>query len=248
LSKRALIFSDLQIPYEDKRSLAAVEKYMKDHDWDYVGYIGDFVDMDCISSHNANNLRAVEGKSIQADYDYANRLLDRHQRLAPNAKWFLIEGNHEYRVERYLDAAPTLRGSIEVEKGLRLKERGIKWVRNWSKGEVYRIGKANFIHGLYTNDFHSKRTVQVMGASTFFGHTHDIQSYSAVLRGDNSTIVGQSIGCLCQYDQSYLRGRPTKWQQGFAVFHFLPDGNYNYYIPRLFNHRFVAPEGVTYSG
>src|SRR5207253_4459819 len=110
--------------------------------------IGDFLDFDCISDHNARNLRAVEGATIEEDYRIGNVILDRWQGLCD--KIVLLEGNHDYRVERFIDAYPRMAGSLEVEKGLHLKERGIKWVRSWSKGEVYKVGKAGFIHGLYT--------------------------------------------------------------------------------------------------
>jgi hypothetical protein len=243
-----LALPDLHFPVEDRRSLAAVEKYAAEYEWDKVVYLGDVMDFNCVSSHNINNLRAVEGQTLQADYDYANGVLDRHQEIFGDAQLVMLEGNHDYRVERYIDANPRLRGSIEVAKGLRLAERGIKWVRNWSNGTVYRIGKALFTHGIYTNEHHAKKHVQRYGENTFYGHVHDVQSFSQVLYGDNSTIVGQSLGCLCDYAQAYMQGKPNNWQQAFGVFHFMEDGLFNYFVPRLFKHRFVSPEGKVYQG
>src|SRR5229473_2289497 len=146
---------------EDKRSLAAVEKFIKDFKPNELICIGDFLDFDCISDHNARNLRAVEVETVEEDYRVGNAILDRWQRLCP--KIVLEEGNHDFRVERFINAYPRMAGSLEVEKGLNLKARGIKWVLSWSKGEVYRVGKANFIHGLYVTDGHAKKTVQVFG-------------------------------------------------------------------------------------
>jgi hypothetical protein len=220
---------------------------MADHRWDEVVYLGDFMDFDLISSHNKDNLRAIAGKRLDAEYIYAGKILDRHQKAAPKARFTLLEGNHEHRVERYIDANPVLEGKVEVETGLQLIKRRIKWVRFWSKGDSYRIGKARFIHGLYTNQYHSRKHVENYGENIFYGHTHDVQSYSKELQGADRTIVGQSLGCLCRYDQKYIRGKPTKWQQAIAVFEFFPDGYFTYNVIRIFKHRFFA-EGKTYKG
>ena len=42
-----LVLPDLQVPYEDKRSLAAVEKVMGEYEWDEIVQLGDCFDFDC---------------------------------------------------------------------------------------------------------------------------------------------------------------------------------------------------------
>ncbi len=248
---RVLVIPDMQVPYEDKESVAAVEKYMADVRYDEVIILGDFLDLDCISSHNAKNLRAIEGKSIQADYDYANALLDRWQRIVrkrnPDARWVLLEGNHEYRAERYLDEHPQLRGLLEVERGLRLKERGFKWVRCYAKGEVYKLGKAHFHHGLYCGSNHARKMVENFGVNIFYGHTHDVIEWPKTTYGEDSTIIGKSLGCLCG-PQPYMNGRPDNWQQAVTDFFFTDDGFFNHFVSRIFQHRLIAPNGKVYDG
>ncbi len=247
---RMIGLPDIQCPYHDEESLAAVEKYMAEEYWHEYLNFGDFMDFDCISSHNKNNLRQVEGKDLFGDYIIGNDILDRHQAIVrknnKNASFTMLEGNHDYRVERYIEEFPQLRGSIEVEKGLELKERGFTWVRCYAKGEVYKVGKAYFHHGLYCSGMHAKKMVENFGVNIFYGHTHDVMQYSKVLWGKDRTIVGQSLGCLCDYEQSYIGSNPTNWQQAFAVFYFRPDGNFSYYVPRIINHEFVAPNGKVY--
>jgi len=232
------------VPYEDKKSLAAVEKLMKEP-WDEIIQIGDFMDFDCISSHNKNNLRAIQGKTIFQDYAYANTILDRWQKIT-RAKITIIEGNHEDRVNRYIDANPQLEGIVEVPVGLRLKERGINWVPFWQDNrKTYTIGKATFIHGNKTTNFHTKAMAQMYGRNIFYGHTHDVQSFSVQTAGDDNTYVGQSLGCLVKYGYGYMRGKPSKWQQAVAAFHFFEDGNFTYEVIRIFKHRFYF-NGKTY--
>ena len=246
--KRVLVLPDIHYPIEDRKTMKAVLAYAADHKWDEVIQLGDLMDFDVISSHNAGNLRVVSGKSIQKDYDYANKQLDRLQSAIKSAPLVILEGNHDYRVERYIDAHPETEGLLEVPIGLKFAERGVTWVTSWRDGSVHKVGNANFIHGIYTNDHHAKKHVTTFGEPIFYGHLHDFQAYSQVLQGDNKTLVGQSLGCLCDYRPYWMKGRPNRWQQGFAVFHVHPDGFFQYFPVMIFKHRFVSPEGEVYDG
>ncbi len=235
--KRWIVLPDIHIPLEDKRSLLAVEKMMADFRFDGWLQLGDFMDFDCISSHNKNNLRAVEGKRLMLDYEHAAKFLDRHQAIIrannKNAEFVILEGNHSFRVERYIDANPALEGMVEVPTALEFDRRRIKWVPYWSKGTTFKIGKATFIHGRYGGEHHAKKHVNKFGCNIFYGHIHDVQTYSAEMLGQENTMVGQSLGCLC-LPQKYMRGAPDKWQQAFAVFEFFPDGFFSYTVIRIF--------------
>lgn|SRR3990167_8627936 len=245
-----MILPDMQVPYQDDASLASVEKYMALHRFDELLYLGDFLDFDVISHFNKEKPRKTEGARIIKDYQIANKILDRHQKIIkknnPNAKFTLLEGNHEERIERYINEHPELEGMLEVEIGLHLAERGFNWVRCWSEGDIYKIGKAYFTHGLYTNQYHAAKMVNAFGTNIFYGHTHDIQFFPKVLRGKNRTLEGGSLGCLCEYDLSYVKGNPTNWQQAFSIMHVLPSGYFNLYITKIFNSSFVGPDGKFY--
>lgn len=248
---KAIVLPDCQVPYHDKKSLKAVEKYMANHKWDYYINLGDFMDLDCISHHNQGQLRQVEGKRLKQDYDIGNEILDRHQEIVrrnnKKAKFVMLEGNHEYRIERYLDANPAAQGYVEVENALYLKERGIDYIRCYKEGKTFKLGKAYFHHGLYTNDLHAKKHALNFGKNIFYGHLHDIQGYSHTQHGDGSAIVGQSLGCLCEYQQSYIKGNPKRWQQAVATFYFQPNGHFSFYVSRIFDHKFIGPDGILYS-
>ena len=244
---RVLVLPDIHVPYQDKKALASLEHYISDHakTWDKIVYLGDLLDLDCISSHNKGLLKNIEGKRIGKDFAAGRALLDRHEKLAPKAERFLIEGNHEDRISRYIAANPQLEGSIEVPQGLGLSERGITWVPFWSQGSILKIGKAKFIHGRYTNKYHTFKHMEVYGDNVFYGHTHDVQNFTHEYAG-HVTPAAQSLGCLCQ-NLDWMQGSPDKWQRAFAVFHFFPDGYFQYYVTRLFKNRFVSPEGDIYT-
>ncbi len=240
----------MQVPYHDKRALAAVEKYMAAYKWDEYVNMGDFLDFDQISSFNEDSLRDLENRRLKADFYTANQILDRHQQIIKeknrNAKFTLLEGNHEYRMERLINKYPALEGLLEVETRLKLEERGFKYVKCYTKGDLHKIGKAYFHHGLYATSGHAKKHVDSFGVNIFYGHVHDIQQYTKVAFGKNKTLVGQSLGCLCTYEQGYIGKNPKNWQHAFAVFHFQPNGFFNYYIVNIFDGKFVGPDGVFY--
>ena len=80
----------------------AIVKYLEDNG-PYDGYIhlGDNYDMNLISDHNKNKLRAVEGQRLVDDYAAGNAYLTQHWTAAGKPKaFYLIEGNHEFRVQR----------------------------------------------------------------------------------------------------------------------------------------------------
>ena len=71
--------------------------------------------------------------------------------------------------------------------------------------------------------------------SVFYGHVHDVQAYSQYQHGE--TLIGQSLGCLC-LPQKYMMGRPDRWQQAITIFEFLPNGDFQYQVLRIVNHKF----------
>lgn len=231
--------------------MRAVESYMADETWDEWVQIGDFMDFHQLARFTQDSPEALT-RSLLKDYDVANELLDRHQKNVrkrnPKAKFTLLFGNHDDRARKFAERFPQVSGLIGLDENLRLKKRKITPVQSYPKGEIYKIGKAYFTHGLYTSQNHAKKHVEAFGTNIFYGHTHQTQSHSKVMWGKDKTILGESLGCLCRYDLDYVGTNPTAWQQAFAVFFFRPDGHFNHYTVRIFNHSFVAPNGKTYKG
>lgn len=249
--KTAIVLPDTQIPFEDERSLKAVEQFMSDNRFDYWIQVGDFLDYFTISKYNADKPGLIEGKTVLAEVEKGEQLLQRHidiiKKNNKNAEFYLLEGNHEYRATAFTQRNPHLRGIIEPEVVLKLKDKGVKYIKSWSEDRMLTIGKANFIHGHYTNQHHAKKTVEAYDDNIFYGHVHDIQCFSKTKKGTDRTRVGQSLGCLCDYDQIYVKGSPTNWQQAFAIFEFLPNGYFTYNVIRIINHQFIY-NGKVYKG
>lgn len=246
---KVIVLPDMQVPFHDKQALSAVEEYMADEVWDEYINMGDFMDFHQLARFTVDNPEAL-CNSLKKDYDVANGILDRHQHIIrkknKDAKFTFLVGNHEDRVRKFSEKNPQVKGLIDYDENLRFKERGIKAVWSYPKGEVYRLGNAYFIHGKYTTINHARKHVDSYGVNIFYGHTHDTQMHSKVLWGKNKTVMGQSLGCLCRYDMDYVGTNPTNWQHAVTTFHFFPNGHFNHYVSRIFNGKFIAPSGKVY--
>jgi predicted phosphodiesterase len=245
-----IILPDMQVPFEDKKSLTAVEKYMAAHKWDGWLQLGDFLDFDALSSFVKGKPGAVLA-NVAATFEAGRILLKRHAKIIrtnnANARMVVIQGNHDYRAVSYAEEHPGLREHLDVPKNLGFNELDVEWIKSWEDGKLFKLGHAYFTHGLYITTHHAKKMVDAFGVCVYYGHTHSIQFYAKQNKGDNKTLEGGSLGCLCAYAQKYLQGAPTAWQQAVSTLFLQPNGNYNLYTSYIFNHKFIGPDGVEYA-
>ena len=224
---------------------------MAAHKWSGYLNLGDFLDFNELSSYVEGKPGAVV-EDVAETFEAGNQILQRHLELVrgrnPNARFVLLQGNHDYRAVSYAEKHPGLKKHLDVPRNLRLKERNVEWIESWSKGKLFKLGNAYFTHGLITGKYAASRMVDHYGVCIYFGHTHDVSFFPKVRHGDDKTLEGGSLGCLCNYDQQYLKGAPTNWAQAVTTLFLQPSGNYNLYCSRIFNHRFVGPDGKLYGG
>lgn len=246
---KVLVLPDIHVPFHDTAAIEAVIDYAKDERWDELIQLGDFVDLDVVSRFVIGKPGVIEGRRLSDDYEMGGRLLDRLLSAArkknPDCKATLLEGNHEHRINRWLESYPQLRGMLEVPIGLKLKERGVNWVEADSKGEIYKVREVAFAHGLYFNLHHAKKTLEEFDVGDiWYGHCHDQQEYTKSSY-NNRKRRGGSLGCLCSLDLDYVQGRPTRWQHGFGAF-FFGGSTYAAHRIRIDGGEFVAPNGKHY--
>lgn len=250
-TQRWIILPDMQVPYEDKRSLAAVEKYMGSWSWDGYLNLGDFLDFNELSSYVKGRPGAVT-EDVARTFEAGRAILKRHAEIVrsgnPAARMVLLQGNHDYRAISYAEEHPGLKEHLDVPTNLGLKDLRIEWVESWAKGKLFKLGNAYFLHGNYINKYHAAKMVDQYGVCVYYGHSHDIMFFPKMTKGNGLTLEAGSLGCLCRYDQQYMNGKPHNWQQAVTTLFVQPNGNYNLYVSRIFNHKFVGPDGHEYGG
>lgn len=229
MSKVRVIIPDSHGKHIDQPAATAFLKDLKRLDPDEIVMLGDHLDCAGTFSKHARSYADEMGETYEDDCYAANLFLDGIQKCAPKASIDYIEGNHEYRVERWAAEtfvhekdAKNLLERIGPQAALEMKSRGIRYYR---RGEFYqglaipgtiRKGKVFFTHGIS----HSKHADTVhlarFGASVVFGHVH--RSMSTIERTVTSTGHGAWCpGTLAKLQPLYFHTAPTSWTHGYAV-------------------------------
>lgn len=250
---RLLVLPDMHVPLHDRKALDGILKFAAEESWDEIIQLGDFLDMESVSSHAKGKPRQIEGQRISEDYAFGRKVLammtDGATAKNSKCKKILLEGNHEFRIEKFLDEHPYMEGMVEVAKGLELAESGWQWVRAHRDGQLHRVGQSYYCHGLYTNQHHAKKHAEAFGVPwLFYGHTHCLQTFSTKRFGAENAIRATSCGKLCDNNPKYMHGRPHNWTTSFTVNLVDTQGRVTSTQVEIADGRFVAPNGKVYGG
>ncbi|MDA2921156.1 metallophosphoesterase, partial [Desulfobacterota bacterium AH_259_B03_O07] len=218
----AVVANDLHVPHHDEKALKLLERFLVDQQPDVFIINGDFLDMWEVSQFD----RVPKfGKSLTQELKEGRKMLQRFRKILPKAKIIYIEGNHDFRLRKYLIRnAPELYGlpGLSIPDLLGLKELNIiykpvkeganKFSDNWIRlGDLY-VGHWDKVnkHAGYT----AKNLLDDKGVSLLQGHTHR-HGVSARRYVDGKELIGIENFCLCRLDPYYI-SKPN-WSQGFSV-------------------------------
>lgn len=240
---KGIFATDLHFPEHDKKTVESFKKFLIDFKPDTFIMGGDWMTMNSMSHWAEKRDRMIELSSIKDEYDAFNSFMESFLKVLPNkCKNIYMVGNHEDWANQYLLANPKFKGYIELEKNLKLKN--TKFIKF---NEVYKLGRMHFMHGYYTSDFHTKKMCQNYRKSIFYGHTHDVQVYTHISPIDAKDYhTAQSVGCLCNLNPIFLKGKPNRWVRGFLVFYYNPSNKmFSAYQVHIINGKFIW-NGKTY--
>ena len=222
VNNRILFLCDIHLPFHDLKSVKIALEDAKDKDCNTVILGGDIVDFYQLSVFDK-----VPNKSMFVhERELFWQLIDYINSVLPNAKIIWIEGNHEYRFERYM-----LRKCAEIygvddfsfENVFSLRELGVEWV---SGKRFITAGDLNIMHGhevgITSSSVNPARGMYMKAvASTVFGHLHKTSEHNKPdLRGN--VVTCYSVGTLAQLHPQY---RPINdWNTGFALIEIHQDG------------------------
>lgn len=211
-----IIINDLQIPFQDKRTLECVEKFWDDFNPDIEIYNGDIFDFYSISQFDTNPSRAF---SLQDELDQARVFLERRANKNPNGRRIFGDGNHEDRLRRWLwRHGPELHSlrALQLEELLGLTELGFEHINYRSVIDLlgFRIEHGYRASKSAAFPINVARLMAIAtGSSGLCGHTHRFSHYGwADSRGSHSYIEN---GCLCLLQLEYAPF--PNWQQSFCT-------------------------------
>lgn len=195
---------------------------------DQIVGLGDH--LDCSGAMSKHGVVSVEDKqyAYKNDCKSANRFFDAVQRRAPNAETVILEGNHEFHVERW---AAEIFNKIDAEfllehfspaKLMRMQERGwryiyrLKFYDGLSIPNTIKLGKCFFTHGICASKFATARHVERFAGNVVHGHTHRTQEHK-MRTVRHGAIGGWCPGTLARLQPLYMHTNPTDWSHGYGV-------------------------------
>ncbi len=231
--KRAIILPDVHIDEKVSPIYKIVKKLIKDIKIDEIILLGDFADIASLSAWDYDKKRPMEGRRYKKEMTTLNNELDFLQKYSKKITY--LEGNHEFRIERYLDKNPEMEGLIELKEQLSLDKRRIKFIKF---NKLYKLGKCRFTHGMYTGKYHATKHLQALGCSIVYGHGHRAQSDMMCMKMQDP-IMAYGLGCLCDKQPDYLKNRPSNWINQFAIYEWSDKtGDFNIYPVNIINKQF----------
>lgn len=223
--ERAVVMGDFHVPFHDPRAVQVALALVEDIQPEVIFLNGDVLDCYAVSRFDKNPRRALE---LQDEIDQTFDILSRVREAAPTARIVYIRGNHEARLNTYLNSrAPELSGlrALDIRALLSLDALGIEWVEGKGKEAYSEYGAVKVGHFDRVNQ-HAGYTAKLLldkhSTSLVQAHTHRLADVYRRYPGGRS-VVGTESGCLCELDPEYVSD--PDWMHGLVVVTKECDGN-----------------------
>jgi predicted phosphodiesterase len=221
--KRYLVMNDHHIGIHSTSLCVKPLVYAKDRgNIDSIIINGDLLDFGSVSSHAAS---PYEKMNLKDEIAQAKTYLRLVRGMFPNAEIIYAEGNHEYRLSRFIACnAKQFDGIIFLERLLQLEHFGIQFV---PYHKHVQIGHLHVMHGHHIKGSGTNVASTILakaGVNIMFGDRHRSQEATRK-RFDGSIIGAWAVGCLCPLSVSYSLYNPD-WINGFAIVESNADGTF----------------------
>lgn len=217
------------VPFQNKTLHQGVMQLLEDYKSDIKGFhlIGDFLDLNALSSHDRGKFTAVPGLTLDTEYEAGNLILDEYEDVLDKEVWkTYLYGNHEDRYNRWMKDMNNAKTPLQSPKdALDLLNRGYQVQDSWMQ-DFFTLGKhLDIFHGIYFNVHSAKAHIDKLRGSCMYAHTHRIQTY---IEGNTG---GFNIGACADFNSKAFnyatRAMKSAWQNGFAVVMIDVDGTYH---------------------
>lgn len=222
---RTLEYSDAHVPYHDPHAMELAVKiiaYVQPQRIIENGDMGDFYEVSCYDKDPAQ----IRNGGLQNQVQVLNEFHGEVMRAKPaDCEVHYTQGNHEYRLIRYLWRHSELFGlkALELPTLLELDKFGIIY-----HADEMALANGNLIvkHGTLVRKAGGMSALAELenekyAVSTLTGHTHRIGC--TMVRTRRALIGGWEGGCLCDLRPAYVTN--PNWQHGVTVITEAIDGD-----------------------
>ncbi len=231
---RVAFLPDVQAkPKVSTRFLTWAGQYLADQRPDLILQVGDFADMESLSTYEDGGSLSAQSKRYIADIDASKRAMD--ALLTPiakvrgyNPRKVLTLGNHEHRIVRAVESNPRhLEGvfslaDLEYEKfGFEVFDflrpvvvNGVAFSHYFCSGQMGRpIGTARAL-------------LSKLHQSAVCGHLQG-RDIAYAKRADGSSLTGLICGSFYEHSESYLNAQTNSHFRGLYILNELRDGSFD---------------------
>jgi hypothetical protein len=207
------------VPFHNKQLHRGIIELIKDFPELIKGFhlMGDFLDLNPLSSHDRGRFTAVPGLTLNDEYQIGSDLLYDFDHVLPKGTWkTYLYGNHEDRYNRWMSIMDNAKTPlISPEEGLRLWQRGYNVKTRWSQDFITIGNDFDIFHGIYFSIHNAKAHLDKLRRSCAYVHTHRIQHYQ------EGQMSAHNIGACADFNAKAFNyaSRPMKaqWANGFAI-------------------------------
>ena len=231
------------VPFHHKQLHRSIISMMKEYKLDIKGFhlLGDFLDLNPLSSHDKGRFTAVPGLTLDDEYQIGNDLLCDFDRVLSKDCWkTFMYGNHEDRYNRWMSVMDNAKTPLaSPEDALRLWKRGYNVKTRWSQDHITIGNDFDIFHGIYYNVHNAKKHLDTFSRNCAYVHTHRVQSYR------EGKLAAHNIGTCANLNSKAFgyatRAMKQSWSNGFAILmvdkhgdshltQVVPDKNGNFYF------------------
>lgn len=232
------------VPFHHKRLHDNILELIKDIKDDLRGFhlLGDFLDLNTLSSHDKGKFTAVRGLTLDDEYQEGNDLLNDFNRVLPKDIWkTYIYGNHEDRYNRWMKDMNNYKTPIiSPEHGLNLWEKGYNVKNDWSHDYITIGNDFDIFHGIYYSIHNAKAHLDKLRRNCAYVHTHRTQMYR------EGRLAAYNIGACANFESKAFgyasRVMKASWANGFGILNVAPNGSTH------FTQIHVEPDGSFFFG
>ena len=241
-AEKIVICSDHQARYDNRQLEISFLKFLRDFQPNAIVVNGDLFDFEALSKFPTSLKNRT---SLNEDVKAGRSILRHYREACPQADIYLIEGNHEARLDKYLvSRAPELCGipGLNITTFLGLEELGVEYVGPYGRGVDWNgvlilHGNRVSIHAAYS----AKAEFLDAGTSLVMGHTTRIGAY--YLTDRRGTHAAFEDGSMTNIDPEKappsMRGpRQNNWQNGF-MFGYAQNRLWNLYQVSVTDNSFI---------
>jgi len=233
-----MIFPDVHFPEHDPEALEVVKAAARVLQPDNSIFLGDILDCETFATHAKKTIPIEYAKGFkELEVDPCNAFLDEIQKHTTQHT-YLLEGNHEQRIERWAanngKVSESIYSLISPEH-LVAKHRNnfsfVPYVYKQPTGEIkgfvqlvkpakkMKTGGLVAVHGWsYAKHASSIHLEKSRSQSIVYGHTHRAQSTTSRDPWTGALIKAWSPGTLSKLQPIYAHGgAPSDWSHGFGV-------------------------------